>query len=480
MGAGVGAADQQVAVERHPVPYRRGFLARKRRHRERRRPPPGRGVETDAGRSVSDVNAVGGRDVVGAAGVGAGLVESVVVGLADAGQAGLPEQPAGVNVHGAEDIDALDEQPAADHLRLGAVAVARQDAVVRWSAEPEQAERSPHDPVARDARVGGVGVFVGPVGGARQRPFPRQQHPIAGHADPHVGQPRAGRQVRQRGLVVESHRQASRAAVRPQRGERLGQKRFPDHRSNAGEVFRNHQLGQVRRQLRELRRRLDHGHALAVQPGVAHGVPKRLRPVGVRLDDDYVEPTLAQQFFDQSAGADAPGDAVAVAGAGRVEEVARPVGPAVVRRRVGRRRQRVRQDLAARGAEAVEAPLARGHEQSAVGGQQVDRPALDGRLPGNSRRAGRQRAVHRKDPAHCPDVDARAGRRQRFNARQGDDGTHGEPGRVGAGRWAEPRQIIGPQLRRRGGQEPGAGEDGVIADGAEVAFRSRGRRRPRR
>ena len=220
-------------------------------------------------------------------------MEGGVIGLADAGQRGLPEQPAGVDIHGAEDVHALDEQPAFHHLRLRAVAVARQDAVVRGTAEPQQTQRRPNDGVARDARVGGVGVLMGPVRGARQRPWTRQQRPFLHHVNAGVGQRGVGDQVRQRGLVVQPHRQASRAAVGPQRRERLGEERFPHHHAGAAEVFRNHQLSQVRRQFHELGRGMQHGHALAVQPGVAHLVPKRLRPVRVRFNDDNVEVALA-------------------------------------------------------------------------------------------------------------------------------------------------------------------------------------------
>ena len=41
----------------------------------------------------------------------------------------------------AQHVHALDDQAAVDDLRLRAVAVARQDAVVRGAAEPEHAQR---------------------------------------------------------------------------------------------------------------------------------------------------------------------------------------------------------------------------------------------------------------------------------------------------------------------------------------------------
>ena len=46
------------------------------------------------------------------------------------GKPALPQDPAGVDVHGAQHVDAFDEQPAIDDLRLRPVAVARQDALV--------------------------------------------------------------------------------------------------------------------------------------------------------------------------------------------------------------------------------------------------------------------------------------------------------------------------------------------------------------
>ena len=349
----------------------------------------GRRVETDAAGPIGDVNTFRRGNVVGAAGVGAGLVGGVVVSLAEAGEIGLPEQPAGVHVHGAENIDALDEQSAVHDLRLRAVAVARQDAVVRGPAEPQDAERRLDKSIGRDAGIAGVAVLVGPVAGAGQRPFARQHGPFAGgpHAAP--GQPGVGHEGGEGALVLRADRQAGDAAVGPQRGERPGDKVLAERRPARAEVLGNHQFGQVRRQGSGTPFGVgrDHGHALAVEAGVTHFGSESVGPLGVRLDGDDVQAALMHEFRDEAARADAPGDAVAVADAGGGQQVARPSRPI--------RRQRERSDVGAAGAfsvaglgaEAVEPALARGHEQPAVGGQQVDRPALDGRLPGNARLA---------------------------------------------------------------------------------------------
>ena len=147
-----------------------------------------------------------------------------------------------------------------------------------------------------------------------------------------------------------------------------------------------------------------------------------------------------------------------------------PLLPGERGRGEGGRRQRMRQDFAAHGAEAVETALAGGHEQAAVGGQQVDRPALDGRLPGDSRPAAGQRAIHGEDSADRADAEARGRRRQCFDARQRDDDVGGQPGRVSA--WSgEMGHVEGSQLGRRGSEERVAVQHGMVADGAEVGSR---------
>src|SRR5262249_33767393 len=130
-------------------------------------------VEAQTLLAVNDINAIRNGDVIGAAGVGAGLVGEVVVEGAYAGQLGLPEHAARVDVHRPQHVDAFDEQPAVEHLRLRAVAVPGQDAVVRRATEPEDSQGGLDQLVFRDARVGGVGVLVRPVGGAGQHPFAR-------------------------------------------------------------------------------------------------------------------------------------------------------------------------------------------------------------------------------------------------------------------------------------------------------------------
>ena len=90
-------------------------------------------------------------------------MRKVVERLADAGQFHFPEQSAGVNIDGAHHVHAFDDRAAVNDLGLGSVAVSGQHTVIRRSAEPEDAERSLHDGVKRDAGVGRVGVFIGPV-----------------------------------------------------------------------------------------------------------------------------------------------------------------------------------------------------------------------------------------------------------------------------------------------------------------------------
>jgi len=96
------------------------------------------------------------------------------------------------------------------------------------------------------------------------------------------------------------------------------------------QVFGNHQLGEVRRQFHGARFCGQHGDAHAVQAGAAHLGAERLGPLRVRLDGDDVQVALAQQLRDQPAGADAPGDAVAAAGAGGRQNVVGLGGPLVV------------------------------------------------------------------------------------------------------------------------------------------------------
>jgi hypothetical protein len=64
-------------------------------------------------------------------------------------------------------------------LRLRAVAVPRQHALVRRAAEPEEAHRSFDDGVFADARVGRIRVLVRPIGGTRQRAFAANDDDIA-------------------------------------------------------------------------------------------------------------------------------------------------------------------------------------------------------------------------------------------------------------------------------------------------------------
>src|SRR5205823_5917297 len=78
VGHRAGAADEVIAIDVDVAPAvrRAGVVAGQR---ELVDVPARLGVQHDAGVAVGDVDAVGRRDVVGAAGVGAGLVGRVVV-----------------------------------------------------------------------------------------------------------------------------------------------------------------------------------------------------------------------------------------------------------------------------------------------------------------------------------------------------------------------------------------------------------------
>ena len=357
-----------------------------------------------------------------------------------------------------------------DDLRLRAVAVARQDAVVRRAAEPEQAQRRLDELIARDAGVGGVGVFVGPVGGARQRPLARQQRPFAGGPHAGAGQPGVGdeggerrpgrrrrsadRRRRRRAATKRTPWQQSpcRASPRPQprSSETISSARYGGRTTSSGSA-------------------VDHGHALAVKAGVAHFGSESVGPIGVRLDGDDVQPALMDKFRDEAAGADAHSKRSSRRGRRR--------------RRAGRatfrpiRRPRASPwasgsgcvcDVAGLGAEAVEPALARGHEQPAVGGQQVDRPALDRRLPGDARLARRQRKIDGEDSAHGAGVEARTRRRQALRCRAA--ATAIGRLRLPTGLAGRPH-VIGPQFGRRAGIKHVARQDRVIADAAEEGAR---------
>src|SRR5262249_4567549 len=135
--AGVGAGDEELALDGDVAPADVPFVG-EGGQRELGELLAGRRVEPETFRAQRDVDRVSHRDVVAAAGIGAGLVGQVAERLADAGQLGFPEEPAGVEVEGPQAVHALDEEPAIDDLRLRSVAVTRQDAVVRRAAEPEQ------------------------------------------------------------------------------------------------------------------------------------------------------------------------------------------------------------------------------------------------------------------------------------------------------------------------------------------------------
>src|SRR5262245_46028269 len=115
-------------------------VAPDRRERKLRDPLAGCRVQAQAGVLVGDVDAVRQGNVIGAASVGTRLVQRVVVELPQAGQGGLPEQSAGIRVHGSEQIHSLDDYLAADDLRLRAMAVSWQNPLVGRPAEPEHAE----------------------------------------------------------------------------------------------------------------------------------------------------------------------------------------------------------------------------------------------------------------------------------------------------------------------------------------------------
>ncbi len=128
---------------------------------------------------MRDIDAVRQRDVITAACVGARLMRQRVVDLADSRQRRFPEKAAGVDVEGAQIVHTLDEQPTSDDLRLGAVAVARQNALMAGTAKPQQTQRRFDEMIARHAGVASVGVFVSPIGTARQGAIARQQNGVA-------------------------------------------------------------------------------------------------------------------------------------------------------------------------------------------------------------------------------------------------------------------------------------------------------------
>ena len=346
----------------------------------------------------------------------------VVVDLADARQRRSPTGAGRCRCRGAEHVDALDDEPAVDDLRLRAVAVARQDAVVRRAAEPEQAERRLDELVLRDARVGGVGVLVGPVGRRRAAaPSRVSSTPVAALSlhrrlgqSPPRRQPR-GKSVRSLG----GERQAGDAAVGPQRGERLLQERRRQSMPAPAGLRDDHQAGEVRRQLRRVagRRRCTATRS-PYSPAAIRLSRQRRTLCRVRLDDDDVQAALPGQLGDEPAGADAPGDAVAVAHAGRVEDAR---GPARSSRRPARRRgpraADARLRLARSRAEAVDAAFARDDEQPVVRGDAGGRRALDRRLPGDA--AGSSCVSGRSTATTwpgVPSVEAGAGLDQRLDA----------------------------------------------------------------
>ena len=171
------------------------------------------------------VNAVGGGDEVGAAGVGPRLMGEVVVKLPDARQTRFPEDPAGVDVHAAQHVQALDDQPAIAHLRLRTMAVPGK--MPSCDGPPNQ--RTPRGAFTSvslgNTRVRGVGVFVGPVGRARQRTLPIEAQQTVGRFRFGIGQLGRANQTLQ---TVDRHGfgQAHDAAERPQGRVGMGQEGF--------------------------------------------------------------------------------------------------------------------------------------------------------------------------------------------------------------------------------------------------------------
>ena len=96
----------------------------------------------------------------------------------------LPQHASRVDVARTEAVDALNEQPAADDLRAGAVAVAGQHVLVRIAAKPQQSQGESHSLVVGLDRVGDIPVGVGPVGGPGQRSLASDDHGIVAPAPP--------------------------------------------------------------------------------------------------------------------------------------------------------------------------------------------------------------------------------------------------------------------------------------------------------
>ncbi len=240
----VGAGDKEVPRNSDRTPSRRIVFLGQRRQAEFAELRARGGIEADTRVVVRDVNAIRRTHVIAAARVGAGLVGEVIVKVADAGERRFPELAARIDIHRPQQIHALDDQPAVDHLWLRAVAVTRQDPLVRRAAEPEQTERRLHKLVRRDARVGGVGVLVRPVAGAGQRPIASQ--------DPQARR-RCRRRRRQLGRGLRqplAHRQArieaQRPAEWPQRQEGVRQEIVDGLAAEHAQVLAQHEAREIR------------------------------------------------------------------------------------------------------------------------------------------------------------------------------------------------------------------------------------------
>ena len=179
------AAEQHVLVKTDEGPFTRHLASWRHRQRDGLAQLACARIKHLAGAAHGHIHGILGGDVVRAAAVRTGNVLLVVgraqrrvrVALvevdaerAEVGELGFPEQPAGVNIAGAEAVHALQNHPPADDLLGRAMTVTRENVEVRVAAKPQQAERSAHAGVVGLHGVADVAVLVRPVSGVGQWP----------------------------------------------------------------------------------------------------------------------------------------------------------------------------------------------------------------------------------------------------------------------------------------------------------------------
>ena len=386
----LGHADRRRSGRQHVLPNAdvapsRGRSAAGGRHGELAQRLSGGRVEPEDLFAVDHVHGVRQGDVVAADLAGARLVAGVVEKLAEPLEFLLPQQPAGVDVQRADHVGTFDEQPPGGHLRRGAMSVTRKDLVVgRTVAEPQQTQRGLHQGVLRDHAGAGVGVMMGPIGGAGQCARPQQHRPaLAGRPDLGARQPGRLGQAAEFPRVAA---QTGRAAVGPQHAEDLPDKRHAPTGSRRAEILRKDQTGQVRRQ--GIGRRVAHmrREPSAVPARVRHAAAEGVDLLRVRVDDDQVQLRRPDQLFGQLAAAQSEHHTIALrlsgnfhhrGGQGTELRIGLRIGFLVL----GQGGKGVGFRLAPLGSEAVDSPGGGHHEQFAVGGQHVPGFALEGSLP---------------------------------------------------------------------------------------------------